>query len=459
MTIDLIIILIYLLILPIVSIYNKSKNLNFTTYGSINKSIIVSKLLMVATIFTSSVGAGTIFGITEKVLQGDLSYSYALMMIIPIDILVAIYFIPKINAHQEAQTIGDIMTSFYGLTGRYIAGAASIIVCIGFISMQISACAYIFEHILDLNWILGLIFSYTILMIYSTIGGLRSIIIINLIQFCIVLIAIPIITIFGIKEVGISQLLEKISLEIIIPNQNNELGFNVLVTSLSFLVMNLYPTLIQRSLINKNTINTVKSVYIKSSILAIFLLFITLNGLIGSILVIDENSNLILPALVNSIVPIGFRGIVILGLLSAVMSTADADLNIASLTAVNDFFIPIFNIKKDKNLLLIVRITNIFIGSLSIIIAIYFNNIIDILIFITGFWGPVILIPFCFGLFNIIISKRLFMISSFFGALSFLIWEIYFTPYYHFRGVFIGTIVNFLIFILSFFISSFNKKS
>ena len=109
------------------------------------------------------------------------------------------------------------------------------------------------------------------------------------------------------------------------------------------------------------------------------------------------------------------------------MSTADSDLNITSITLVKDFLKPIFKISQQNRMLFFARIINVLIGSLAIIIARCFDRVADLVIFIAGFWGPVILTPLIFALFNIVISKKAFAISCLAGAIGFIGWETIFS--------------------------------
>jgi Na+/proline symporter len=406
--------------------------------------------MLVATIFVSSVGGGTTFGIAEKAFSGDISYSYGLLLALPIDILIAIYVVPQIIKHYGAETVGDIMVKYYGKSGRFIAGITAVIVSVGFVGAQISVSGYIFQYILKINYIEGVILSYGIVIIYTTIGGLQSIMFTNLLQFFAMIIAIPIITIYGLNKIGISNFIAQIPSEkIYLFHDNNlasDLFLNTITVMLGFYVMNLYPNFIQRTLINVDPKATSKAIYLKSVIYAIFLIFITLNGLIAYNLYPSYPSNLALPYLIDQIIPTGLQGVVIVGLLAAVMSTADSDLNITSITLVKDLLNPIFKIKNQQKLLLIARIANVIIGSFAIIIALRFNNVIDLVVFITGFWGPIIVVPLIFAFFNIIISPKMMILSGLSGIGSFLIWEYCFAYDFRLKGVFIGTVASLLIF-------------
>jgi Na+/proline symporter len=223
--------------------------------------------------------------------------------------------------------------------------------------------------------------------------------------------------------------------------------------------MNLYPTFIQRALINKNPAQTTKAIYIKSAIYFLFVICIILNGLIAYNLYPNQPSNLMLPYLINTIIPFGVQGVVITGLLAAVMSTADSDLNVTSISLVKDIFNPIFKVQNQQKLLFIARIVNIIIGSFAIVIALKFNSVVDLIIFITGFWGPVILVPLIMGLFNIIVPIKIMILSSVSGICTFLIWGHLnlALEYFNLQGVFIGTMTSLIMFILGFIMQRFKN--
>jgi Na+/proline symporter len=433
----------------LIGIWKRPKESGFSAFAKMPTGSVGGKLLLVATIFASSIGGGTTFGVSEKAFLGDLSYSYALFLVIPIDILIAIYIVPRIVKHHEAETVGDIMAIYYGSAGRYISGVAAIMVSIGLVAAQISVSGRIFEYILQVNYIQAVLLSYGIVIIYTTVGGIRSVLFTNQLQFFAMIIAVPIISIFGLYEIGIDNFITHLPAEKVLFKHNPNLATHTIMATLGFVTMNLFPNFIQRILINKNPSETSKAIYIKSFIYSIFLVFVTLNGLITFMIYPEQKASLALPFLIDHIIPIGVQGVVIAGLLAAVTSTADSDLNITSVTLVKDFFSPIFAIKNQERLLLIARVVNIFMGSFAIIIALSFVSVVDLVIFISGFWGPVILVPLIFALFDVRIPTRMMVLSSFIGVLSFILWEYYFANSLLPKGVFIGTLANLICFLVA----------
>jgi solute:Na+ symporter, SSS family len=447
--IDIFIVFVYLSVLLFIGIYQKSKQSGFKGFARISDKVNKSKLMLVATIFVSSIGGGTTFGIAEKAFVGNIAYSYALILVIPIDILIANYLVPRLAKHYGAESIGDIISVHYGNVGRFIAGISAMCVSIGFLAAQISVSGRIFEYILQMDYIKGVVLSYTIVVIYTTIGGLRSVFFTNQLQFFAILIAIPIISIFGIYGLGVANFFEQIPHEKVAIIDNPDLIQTTIYAALGFAVMNLFPTYIQRVLINKDPSQTTKAIYIKSAIYFVFLIFITLNGIIAYITYPEIAPRLALPHLIDQIIPIGLQGVVVVGLLAAVMSTADSDLNISAITLVKDIINPLLKIKNPERMLKIARFTNIIIGSLAILLALCFETVVDLVIFVAGFWGPIILVPLVFALYDITIKTKFMVLSSICGAAAFIIWELAFANEISLKGVFVGTVVNIILFLLS----------
>lgn len=269
------------------------------------------------------------------------------------------------------------------------------------------------------------------------------------------IIAIPVVTFIGLNKIGSINPIGDLIVE---TNQSNLFSY-IIAAALSFSVMNLYPTFIQRALINKNPTQTTKAIYTKSVIYLFFLICVTLNGLIAYKLYPEQPSSLVLPYLINQIIPPLIQGLVISGLLAAVMSTADSDLNVTSIAIVKDIINPILKVKNEQKLLLIARIINVVTGSLAIIAALKFNNVIDLVVFFTGFWGPVILVPLVTTLFKIRVPTQIMVLSSISGAATFLLWEYYSLSlqYFNLRGVFIGTMVSGFIFMLGIVVNKVNR--
>jgi len=451
---DQIIIFTYLILLLFVGLYTRSKALDIKSYGKIDSSIQSSVLFLLTAIFTNSVGGGTVIGLSEKTVSGNLAYVYAMMLTILVDITIAIFLLPRIAKHYGVVSIGEIVEKHYGQFGRIMSGISASLVSFGYIAVQISASSKIFQYLLHVNYAEGVVLSYLIVITYTAIGGLRSIIFTDFVQFIAIMLCIPIIAFVGLYKLGINEFINALpAAKYSLPLMWQE----VVLLFLSFSFMGFYPGFIQRSFMTKDYRYTQRAIFRKSFIYFIFLIFIAINGLLAYIYEHDGASSLALLNLIDHIMPTGLKGIAIVGLIAAVTSTADSELNVASLNITNDVIQPIFKVKNNKIVLLFTQLAAFAVGILAIYLALQFDNVIDLLLFIAGFWLPVMLIPFIACLYNITVSKIGLVFCAIAGITTFSYWQEYCAEVCMIKSAFVGLVANLICFIIVRLVESFKR--
>jgi Na+/proline symporter len=341
------------------------------------------------------------------------------------------------------------MGHYYGVEGRILSGIVVVVVSIGFLSVQISVIGYLLSNSLKMGYFNSVLLSYLILILYSSFGGLKSVILNNLLQFITIIIAIPTMTYFAINHIGINDFINNIPTNKYSFYDNKMLWDTIFIT-MNFSVLMFYPPLIQRAALNRDSKYILNGMVIKTIIYMIFVVFIGLNALL--ILQISPNS---LPShaiqdTLAKIMPAGLFGFVIIGFISAAMSTADTDLNIASLALSQDIAKNIWHIRNDKKMLYIVRITTILIGLLGVVLATLFDHILDVVLYVAGIWSPTILVPFLFLMLGMVNTKTNMLLGVLLGISSYILWII-FANHLMIKGVFIGTIVHTIFFLLSYY--------
>lgn len=441
---DTLLVLGYLALTLSVGLLSSKFSSSFKDFTSVPSFLRKNKFILAATVFATAVGGGTTFGLSQKIFSENLSYAYALILTTPIDLVVAFFVIPKIASYYDAITAGDIMATEYGCTGRIISGIMVVITSVGFLAAQISVSGHLLSTILHLDYVTSVILSYSILVLYTSVGGLRSVITNNILQFLTMIIAIPILTIIGIHTIGLENFINNI------PEQkyslsNDNILWDTIWMTLSFSVMGCYPTIIQRALLNKNSSYMTQAIVIKTIVYVFFIVFIALNGLIAFQIASDSSSALALQETINKILPEGIKGIVIIGFLSASMSTADTDLNVASLSVAQDIFKPFFKYSS-VNLSFIARVTTVILGTVSIMISIKFESIVDIVLHVAGLWAPTILVPMIATVFGKHISKSGLVIGITSGILSYIAWQFFYGASHMLSAAFVGTIVHLFVF-------------
>ena len=145
--------------------------------------------------------------------------------------------------------------------------------------------------------------------------------------------------------------------------------------------------------------------------------------------------------------PIGLRGVVIAGVISIVMSSADSFLNAAAASCVNDLVNPFRRRQlSDRNGLLLAKLTNCVVGALAVVFAVKIRGVLDILIYTYNFWAPVILVPLAAVLLGIRVSKAAFFAGILAGAAGAIIWDAVLTSPKDIHGLVIGAICNLIAF-------------
>lgn len=444
--IDITVIALYLLVTLYVGIHNRNKCGSLEGYNKLGKDLNHNIFILTATIFASSVGGGTTFGITQKAYDQNLAFTYGLILTIPIDILIGKYLTPRLSKYSGVMSIGGIISQHYGKTPVIITGIAAALISIGYLSAQISVSGIIFSFILDIDYKYAVIISYFIVILYTSIGGFRSVVINNSIQFVAMILAIPVLTIFGIGYIGLDQFILSVPESKYNIFASHGLLLDTIFAALSFSVMGFYPSFIQRVLAGRNADDISNAIYIKSGIYVFFLICLSLNGLIAHQLIpgIDPLSSL--TSLIDLIIPIGIKGFILVGLLASVMSTADSDLNIAAISIVNDVLEPL-NLASKKKLLYITKLLSMLIGSSAILLVLNFQSIVDLIIFSAGLWAPVAVVPLIGILFNAKISDKGFCICASSGSIVFLISQFYVGQFdLKISPVFFGTTASLMVF-------------
>jgi SSS family solute:Na+ symporter len=365
------------------------------------------------------------------------------------EILVASFIAPRMDAYRSAISVGDIMGVHYGREAKIITGVFSVIVCAGILGAQVGAIGYIFNVFLNVPQIYGILVGCGIVIIYSTVGGMRSVVFTDVIQFIVLAVGIPFTFIIGLHKVGGISAVKAAA-----PLTHFTFlgGYKTFLTFLSLFLTfvlgeTLVPPYVQRLLLAEDTRHT-RNGTLWSGLFSIPFFAITGGiGLIALTLKPDLDPNLSMPFVIKEVLPVGLCGVVIAGVLSIVMSSADSFLNAASVAFINDVVSPLS--KSTRHELFAVRSINFFVGVISVIFAIKIKSILDILIYSYNFWSPIVLVPLVAAIMGIKATRRTFFIGSLAGILGVVFWNFILHNPRGIDGLIIGIAFNGIAFFLA----------
>ena len=451
--IDQVIVVIYLIGILILGLWAGKGVSDLKQFSVAGRSFGATVIFL--TLSASFIGGGFSMGNAEKVFLFGIVNIFALWGFSIKEILVATLIAPKMDKYPNAISVGDIIYEIYGNFAKIVTGILSVILCAGILGAQVGAIGYIFNVFLNIPQIYGILVGCGIVIVYSTIGGMRSVVFTDIVQFFVLFIGITLTLIFGYFHVGgWSGIIASVP-----ATHFTFLGTDkTLVQFISlFLTFLLGETLIQpyvqRLFLSKEATHTARGTFWSGVFSFPFFAITGFIGIIALTIDPDLNPNLAMPFVITEVLPIGLKGLVIAGVISIVMSSADSFLNGASVAFTHDVVKPLRSKEMDeKKELIVTRVFNIFVGILAVIIAIKIKSILDILIYSYNFWSPVMLVPLVAAILGVKANVKHFIAGALAGILGVIIWNFALNNPGGFDGLIVGVFCNFFIFFIAYFL-------
>jgi len=447
--IDTAIVAAYLVTVLSIGFFARRKLKTLENYAVVNRSY--GSLVIFATMTASFIGGGYSIGLAEKVFLFGIVSIVGLWGFSIKELLVATVIAPRLDKFPEAISVGDVMASAYGKTGRVVTGFFAVFLCAGIVGAQVGGIGYIFNEFFDIDRVWGIAIGCGIVIAYTTLGGMRAVVLTDLFQFAILAVGIPLTLVYGVQYVGgVEAIIQSV------PPQHFEVPGSH-YTWLSFIALilvflfgeTLVPPYVQRLLIGHNAAAAARGTLFAGLFSIPFFAMTGLIGLVALTMDPELNSNLALPHVVATTLPTVLKGFVIAAVISIVMSSADSFLNSASIAFVNDLVKPLSPKQPSERACLVIAEAATFtIGVLSVVFALTIDSIIDILIYAYTYWAPVVIVPLVATVLGYRAGTRTFLASVIVGVATAVIWNEVLGKPGQVEGLVIGTFANFVVFVL-----------
>lgn len=403
-----------------------------------------------ASLSASYIGGGYSSGNAAEAYSGGIGMTVALFGFSISTILIGRFLVPGVKQFAGVTTVGGIIGKAYGRTARVLTGIFSFSCCAGMVGAQMGAIGLVFNVLLGIPPKLGIIIGCGIVMLYSTSGGLKSVIMADMIQFVMLAIGMPLLLVMALSRLGgVGALLETLPREYSNPfNGTTIAGFISLFITMMFGEA-LAPPYTQRLLIGKNPSGTARATILSGMFSIPFFMITGMIGMTAYSLNITGEASAAMPALVKSILPMGIRGVVMVSMVSIILSAADGFLNGASVGLVCDTVKVLYPDMSEKAELWWLRAVNLATGLAAIAVAFILPNIFNILIFAYSFWSPLILVPLAAAMLGIKSNGRAFRRALVAGMASSTVWNYVFLKPWNIDGGGVGMVFNLIVFALS----------
>lgn len=331
--------------------------------------------------------------------------------------LSSVFLIPrvfKLISQHKLFTFPEIFLHLFNKQVALMAGIISAIGYIGFTSAQILAGAKLATATfpsLDLKQAV-LIMGVTA-VIYTVFGGLKAVIYTDTVQWLLLMVGLVFIGIpLGYTAVGgwegITSTLDPSFLDIWNVEWQQLLNWAITIIPIWFIGMTLY----QRIYASRDEKTAKRAWYLAGVfewpimafmgvLLGLFARVAVQQGMfeaIGYSAIADMDSEMGLPVLLRTVLPVGLIGLMMSAYFSAVMSTADSCLMAASGNVVTDILSNVLPISEEK-LLKYSQVATFVIGAFALLLATVMTNVLDLMLLSYSFMVSGLFIPLIAALF------------------------------------------------------------
>ena len=284
----------------------------------------------------------------------------------------------RVAGRIKCTTLVDIFEArYYGRTTGLIATIIMMLAFIPVIGAQLKAAGNLFEVLLGVPYLIGLILFGGIVVLYTVLGGMHAVAWTDLIQGTIMIVGFAVLAPLAVSQAGgFAEMHRQYSA--INPGAISFVGkMPVLWVVSSFLAWGFFqiggaPAAVTRFLIPEDD-KTLKIAMVYSITFASFIyVCATLIAIASGVLLPTlEEPDLALPTLVSNLLPPILGGLIVAAVLGATMSTIDSTLLLAGSLVVENLYLPFAGKRVDaEEGLRISRWTTLALGVLGLLVAV-----------------------------------------------------------------------------------------
>ena len=389
------------------------------------------------TLLATYIGGWHILGFPNDVFADGLTHLIPELVcgVIICLLFIAWFIAPRLVQFNDSMTMGDLMRIFYGEYGQMITGGLGFIYNTSAIGIQIVFLGYIGNFLgIRSDW--GIVLGTLILAVYTARGGIKAVVITDIIQFVAIVAAIPLLAhLITYQAGGIRQLLSSVSpdkLQLFDFGQDKSGAFSARYYRFpTLIVWMLFPgfplsfPFVQRMLMARTQRQSREVYYIGTAFMVSFFLLLALVGLAALVLYPQADSREVMTLIINGL-PAGVKGLTWAALLAVVMSTTDSFLHAAGISLTHDLIGPLlkrWGVTYDEYRM--VRYAILFVSLMAIALALSSDSIVSMAIYGMDMSALLFTIPLIAGIVGLQTNARSFFIASLVTVLVFAFSQVF----------------------------------
>lgn len=375
-------------------------------------------IITFASLASTCIGPGFSVGLSGKVADGGLVWVLIFAFFSVQMVVTSIWLAPKLREFTGAYTLGDVMGQRYGQGAQVAVGLVSVLFCAGVVG-AIGRVTGNMAHVLlgvDLNT--AIIVNILVIVLYSAIGGIKAVVLIDVLQFIIMCLYPPLI-IF-------------LKLHTLPPGQAQSLGqFNAggmsslafIGLAVSFLLGELLlPPYAQRALIAKDRTSAKGAFLLVGAFSLVWFFSVGSIGAMGRQMFPGVAADEVFFNMVQIGLPAGVKGLLMAAMLSIIASSQASFINSAAVSFTEDVVRPFGNVTETSRLRLD-KIMSILVGVGGTVFAMYVPSIIDALLVVYSLWAPTMVAPLIVAILSRKVSPYAGLSGMVAGGVATVVWQ------------------------------------
>ena len=423
--IDIALVSIFLGITLVVGIYYGRQVKDLRDYALGGKNFSTSTL--VATIIATWASGSALFFDIEHTYSQGLAYMLASLGP-PLTVWIYGQLAVRMGEFMNNLSVAETMGNLYGKKIRIFTAICTIIVAMGYVAIQFQVMGTLLSSLINRNPRLITAIAASIVLIYTTFGGVRSVTFTDVLQFFTFGLLIPMLAlaIWNRMQGPAQQVVATLSTNPLF-DLKTVVGWNpqfmaTIGLFLYWAIPGYNPQTFQRIAMARNPQQAKRALTYAAGIC---LLLFLLQAWIGILLLADHPGMAlkeIIPYLIQHHTYAGLRGLLGVGIVALAMSTADSVLNASSVVFANDLVNPLAG--KDKGTVITARVFSWFMGLAALILALRSTDLLKLLLKCNSFYMPIVTVPMLMAILGFRSTTRAVLIGMAAGGGTVILWSI-----------------------------------
>ena len=332
--------------------------------------------IVAGTLAATEIGGGSSLGVIQQSYRGYGLSSVWYILSMSIALFLISLLIPKLR-RTNIKTVPEYFRSRYGSKSGLLSSLVMLIPLVGITASQLIALAAVFSSILGMDYQLSVILMAVVVTTYSVMGGLWSVAFTDIFQLILIIIGIGIAALWGISySGGWSTITGSVPQSMLRLCSGYKISDIIALIIMYFATFSVGQEVVSRFFAAKDNNTAKKSALLSSAIIMVYsvipaILGIAIHALSDSGISLNGNTLIFSPDIIK-VMPGVVCGLLIIGIISATMSSADSDILAAGSIYSNDIYgVYIKPDASDSDLLKASKNMMILVGIVSMVIALF----------------------------------------------------------------------------------------